>query len=947
MAQTEDGKNIFDGVCEDGRITLNDALLEDGRIIDTVPSTVIESDQGTGIESSGSRLFTASDQGIGTDVLAELSVTLLKSDQGTGVDALSALLNIISKSDQGVGAEVAITGESLTPRGFYYSKLGADNLINPPTEDFSITTELNNIASFNYVVQNNVANRTIITDHLTEDFKIMRDDDTVLLTGSIDSDNIEYFATGDGGRGKRIRLSGHANYVDLAYLLFKRMLSADSENVDSVQDEDNSTSTFTNYTTEANNDTINDVLLTFGAVNDALYLGKNETFFGMKIKYSTKGIQAGSTNVIIEYSKGGGVWGTLDCIDESYAFTGDPGTYLLYIPNKADDWAKDTVNSVTQYWIRFRITQGSYSTLPKLDRIWLSNADVCRIQFNDISAKTILGYILDGTGYNEHATDQCPTDLISIRFEYESLLRCIAGIAKALTWEDGDGNKKQYDWWIDTNKDVHFKQERGTDKGDISADFRALNNKIGYHGVGTRIFGAGGYDGINQKRAITEDITAQGTYALREIVVEDNRITDYATLKDEVQKTLAFRKAPLKEVSGDINTQFWLDQSLSVGDKVTVNQPDWNLNNQELYIVRAQIDPSNTQLDLGTSQMHLEHMRSSLQRQMDINNVWMHGAVSTFVSGPVEENYQRVDVSTVYPVTMKIQIPSNARAINHVEISWVLSNYKSSVKPTTSSGGGHYHTMSNAGWSGGHLHSIPNSGSEGGHNHSGSSSYEGAHQHTIGFEGGHIHTIGTGGGVKTSAASNDWVTGGLITTANARWVREYDDTCSTVLYCDNIWVVKSIQTGQELSTKVHTHTVNIDHAHSESSEPDHSHSENWEVNHDHDLSIGTEPNHNHSVPNANTEPDHDHTVPDSNTESDHDHTTDYGVHEEAGGTTLELYVNDVLVANNYVGNQENINITGWITTGYNTIKLQPIVGDNVKGRAEISSLNTVFLENLK
>jgi hypothetical protein len=60
-----------------------------------------------------------------------------------------------------------------------------------------------------------------------------------------------------------------------------------------------------------------------------------------------------------------------------------------------------------------------------------------------------------------------------------------------------------------------------------------------------------------------------------------------------------------------------------------------------------------------------------------------------------------------------------------------------------------------------------------------------------------------------------------------------------------------------------------------------------------------------------------------------------------------LYVNDVLVANTYIGDQSNINITGWVSTGSNTVKLQPIVGDNAKGRAEISSINTVFLENLK
>ena len=884
----EDGRCILDDVSEDGRIAINNIILEDGTIILL-------------ISLKGS-----------IDASATVEGVLTKDKFIAGnVDGVSAVQGVLIR-DRGIIGDItcisSLTGvlavESIT-RGFYYSKLGTDNLINPPDTDFNVTVEHNGIASFDFVIQNNAANRTIIADHLTEDYTIMREDGTIILVGSIDSDRIEYFAEGEGGAGKRIRLSGYASFIDLAYLIYKRMADADAEAVGSVQDEDNSTATFTDYTTPANNDIINDVLPTFGAVNDALYMGKDETFFAVKIKYSTKGIQAANTTVVVEYSKGSGVWATLDCIDESYAFTEDAGTYLFYMPNKPDDWTKDTINGKNQYYIRFRITQGSYSTLPKLDRIWLSNADVCRVQFNDVAANTILGYVLAGTGYSEDATDQCPSTAITMRGEYDSKLRWIFGIGSALTWEDGNGDKQRYDVWIDTANKTHFKQQRGTDKGDLSGDFRAVNNKMGYHGIGTRIFGAGGYDGINQKRAIIEDTSAQATHKLREIVLEDSRITTYEALKAETQKSLTIRKAPLKEISGDIDTTYWLDNSLSVGDKITINQPDWNLNDQELYIMRAVIDPSNTHLDLGTSQMHLEHMRSSLQRQMDINNVWMHGAVNFYLVGPEIDNYQRVDASTVYPVKIKIPIPSNARAINRVEISWTLSNYKSSVKPSSGGGGGHYHTTGS-------------SGLEGGHYHTGD---------TV-LEGGHIHTIATGGGVKTSAAEGDvfFDQGYLITGYGANLnVRVYQNTdCSGLEDCvHSTDLVQTVSAIRKFTLTDHYHTINIDHIHTESTDPD----------------------HYHDLDSVSTEPNHQHTVPNSNTEADHAHTTDYGVHEEAGGTTLELYVNDVLVANNYVGDQTNINITGWVNTGSNTVKLQPITTDHVKGRAEISASVQIFIES--
>lgn len=897
-------------------------------------------------------------------LVGAISASSTVQGQGGVVWHIAGVIAVVSRVSHKV---------SVVIRGFYYSKLGTENLINPPDTDFNITEELNGIASFDFVVQNNAANRTIITDHLTEDYKIMRDDGTVILIGSIDSDSIEYFAEGEGGGGKRIRLSGYASFVDLAYLIYKRMGNADAENVGSVQDEDNSTSTFTDYTSQANTPAINDVLPTFGAVDDALYVGKDETFFSVKTQYSTKGIQAANTTVVIEYSKGSGVWATFDCIDESYAFTEPAGTHLLYTGNKPDDWAKDTVNGKNQYHLRFRITQGSYTTQkPKLDRIWLSNADVCRVQFNEVSAKTIMGYVLAGTGYSEDATDQCPTNAITIRGEYDSRLRWAFGIGSALTWEDGNGDKQRYDVWVDTSKKVHYKQQRGTDKGNLSGYFRAVNNKMGYHGIGTRIFGAGSYEGINQKRAIVEDTTAQATHKLREIVLEDNRITGYDALKEETQKSLTTHKAPLKEVSGDIDTQYWLDHSLAVGDKITINQPDWNLNNQELYIMRASIDPSNTHLDLGTSQMHLEHMRSSLQRQMDVNNVWMHGSVSTYVIGPEEENYDRVDNETAHPVRMTIDVPSNARAINHVEISWTLMDYQSSVTGS-GSGGGHSHGAGPVGREGAHLHGSGPSGYEGGHDHA--TGDEGGHEHTISIEGVHWHTV-SGSITWTEAAAVVWVyaTGDEGGHSHTNSSTGYEATHEHGV---------SGSTGSDDGGGPHTHPISLDsggggghshtqgntgyeadhfhsismtgsyfvktidnvtawtsslhegHSHPESSEPDHSHGVTFEVN------------HRHTVPDTSTEPDHEHTGSELSTEPGHDHTLTYGIHEEAGGTTLELYVGDELVGANYVGEQSAINITGWITTGSNQITLKPIIGDNVKGRAKLSAIATVFLENLK
>jgi len=181
-------------------------------------AAITKSDTGSGLESLGSRLFGSSDSGAGVDTL--WSMLFGFSDSGAGVDELISVAHFmfhnksdfgigadahiegsksLSQSDSGIGTESTIKSEMAVCRGFFYSKLGFENLNNPPKTSFSITTELNNIASFNYVIQNDATNRAIIANNLTEDFKIMRDDDTELLRGSIDSDSIEYFTEGEGG----------------------------------------------------------------------------------------------------------------------------------------------------------------------------------------------------------------------------------------------------------------------------------------------------------------------------------------------------------------------------------------------------------------------------------------------------------------------------------------------------------------------------------------------------------------------------------------------------------------------------------------------------------------------------------------------------------------------------------------------------------------------------
>jgi len=77
-------------------------------------------------------------------------------------------------------------------------------------------------------------------------------------------------------------------------------------------------------------------------------------------------------------------------------------------------------------------------------------------------------------------------------------------------------------------------------------------------------------------------------------------------------------------------------------------------------------------------------------------------------------------------------------------------------------------------------------------------------------------------------------------------------------------------------------------------------------------------------------------------------TVQYGIHEVAAGTTLELLVNSEVVASSYVGDQTDIRIDGFLSTGNNTVEIRPIVGENgKKGRCTIVSSAILFVEAKK
>jgi hypothetical protein len=134
---------------------------------------------------------------------------------------------------------------------------------------------------------------------------------------------------------------------------------------------------FTNYTTQANNDTTNDVNLlpAIPVVNDAFYFGSLYPFIKIMLNMGTAG--AGVWTLIWEYYNGS-AWVALSkvTIGNSAQFKGAAGERVIEFAYPID-WAQVAVNSITCYWVRARVSAyTSIATQPKARKIRIENIAV-------------------------------------------------------------------------------------------------------------------------------------------------------------------------------------------------------------------------------------------------------------------------------------------------------------------------------------------------------------------------------------------------------------------------------------------------------------------------------------------------------------------------------------------------------------------------------------------
>jgi len=150
------------------------------------------------------------------------------------------------------------------------------------------------------------------------------------------------------------------------------------------------------------------------ASNDALYLALGYPFMGCWIRLQTPGTDGGSLAVTWEYYNGS-TWASLSNVTASVTnadkFLADGNVYWDW----PADWERTSVNGLGDYyWVRARLSGGSFGTAPKLFEIY---PDTDRVVSNQISVRNVQW---TKEGRLSFITHSIPDGVKNIRVKYKA-----------------------------------------------------------------------------------------------------------------------------------------------------------------------------------------------------------------------------------------------------------------------------------------------------------------------------------------------------------------------------------------------------------------------------------------------------------------------------------------------------------------------------------------------
>lgn len=284
-----------------------------------------------------------------------------------------------------------------------------------------------------------------------------------------------------------------------------------------------------------------------------------------------------------------------------------------------------------------------------------------RVQYDNVAANTIAADILAVTGY---ALAECPTTVVSIRFEYAQRWAALQKLAEVLgkdLWLSADG--------------VHI-GDKGTTK--TVPGFIALEKEEDSDGLINRAYVLGAGDGINQAAGTAEDSASQTTFGLRERAFALREYDSPTTLSTKAAQIVSESKDPIVSVRAVI--PFTSDViGLDVGDTITIDDADLGLSGN-YKILRMNITPTKITLDVVNQVKYLSEKLKQMKERLEVIGVYEQGATNLY---SVQDSD---NADPTHPLELKVYVPPEAVAINRVKLNMVVGAFRAYSRATKGGG---------------------------------------------------------------------------------------------------------------------------------------------------------------------------------------------------------------------------------------------------------------------
>jgi len=287
--------------------------------------------------------------------------------------------------------------------------------------------------------------------------------------------------------------------------------------------------------------------------------------------------------------------------------------------------------------------------LIELNWVYVKKDNNYRVQYDNVQVNEIANELLTDTSYT---LGDCPTDVISIRFEYATKWTALQKLAEITGT-----------YIVVKDSEISLVSELPN----LDVDLTDYQEKPAEDNIPVkRVIALGSGDGINQVETVVED---ESVTTGREVAVSFRDIDNVETLKILAQRYLAKMNAKMRAA-----------KAKAIIDYFPFLEPGYKVNDKVIHAVK--VGPMDeVHMELGSAEESFVHKDKQLEEATTIEQTVEQGATNIYCVNEAD------NADSSHPMTLNFYVPPEAVTINRVKLNMTIEPFRAYAKSAVAGGG--------------------------------------------------------------------------------------------------------------------------------------------------------------------------------------------------------------------------------------------------------------------